>query len=57
MALNPQYIRKDKLADKGDFEGSGVSGNPTRATAEYGKQGLRMKIDGAVAKIKESVAR
>lgn len=57
MALNPQYIRKDKLADKGGFEGSGVSGNPTRATAEYGKMGLQMKIDAAVAKITESMAR
>jgi creatinine amidohydrolase len=57
MALNPQYIRKDELADKGGFEGSGVSGNPARATAEYGKKGLQMKIDAAVAKIKESMAR
>jgi creatinine amidohydrolase len=53
MALDPRLIRKDKLADRGGFEGSGVSGNPARASTAYGKKGLEIKIDTAVRRIKE----
>lgn len=51
MALNPAWIRKDKLAPGGDSKRSGVSGNPARASAAYGKKGLEFKIDAAVAQI------
>jgi creatinine amidohydrolase/Fe(II)-dependent formamide hydrolase-like protein len=50
-----ELIRWDKLADKGGFEGSGVTGNPKRATVEYGKQGLKLQIDQAVAEIRKSI--
>jgi creatinine amidohydrolase len=53
MAIDPKLIRKDKLADGGGFEGSGVSGNPTKASVAYGKKGLELKIETAVRRIKE----
>jgi creatinine amidohydrolase len=56
MALDPKLIRKDKLADKGGFQGSGVSGNPARASVEYGKKGLELKIETAVKRVKEMMA-
>jgi creatinine amidohydrolase/Fe(II)-dependent formamide hydrolase-like protein len=51
-----QLIRWDKLADKGGFEGSGVTGNPKRATVEYGRKGLELQIDLAVKEIKKLIA-
>jgi creatinine amidohydrolase len=57
MAIDPKLIRKDKLADKGGFEGSGVSGNPTRASVAYGKKGLDLKVERTVARIKELMAK
>ena len=56
MAIDPKMIRKDKLADRGGFEGSGVSGNPTRAKVEYGKKGLELKIETTVRRLKEMMA-
>jgi creatinine amidohydrolase/Fe(II)-dependent formamide hydrolase-like protein len=55
MALEPEFIRKDKLAPRGGYEGSGVSGNPARASAAYGKKGLELKIDAAVRQIRALV--
>ena len=56
MAIHPQHVRKDKLADRGGFEGSGVSGNPTRASVEYGKKGLELKVETTVRRLKEMMA-
>jgi creatinine amidohydrolase len=56
MAIDAKLIRKDKLANRGGFEGSGVSGNPTRASVAYGKKGLELKIETAVRRIKEMTA-
>jgi creatinine amidohydrolase/Fe(II)-dependent formamide hydrolase-like protein len=62
MAVEAQYftkgklIRWDKLAPKGGFEGSGVSGNPVRASVAYGKVGIEMQIDRAVKQIKALMA-
>lgn len=50
-----QLIRWDKLADKGGFEGSGVTGNPTRASVAYGKKGLELQIDRAVTEIRRAI--
>jgi creatinine amidohydrolase/Fe(II)-dependent formamide hydrolase-like protein len=55
MAIDAKLIRKDKLADRGGFEGSGVSGNPTRASIAYGKKGLDIKVDTTVRRIKELI--
>lgn len=56
MAIDPKLIRKDKLANRGGFEGSGVSGNPTRASVAYGKKGLELKVETAVKRVKEMMA-
>jgi creatinine amidohydrolase len=56
MFVNPLYIRSDRLAPGGGFEGSGVSGNPTLASAAIGERLLRFKIDNAVAQIRASLA-
>lgn len=56
MAIHPGLIRKDKLAAGGDFRISGVAGNPARATAAYGKQGLEFKINAAVVQIQKLIS-
>ena len=62
MAVEAMYfqrgklVRWDKLAPQGGFEGSGVSGNPTRASVAYGKKGVELKVDAAVRQIKMLVA-
>ena len=48
----PRHVRKEKLAPGGGYENSGVSGDPTKATAELGKVFLQIKIDNALAQIK-----
>jgi creatinine amidohydrolase/Fe(II)-dependent formamide hydrolase-like protein len=50
-------VRTDKLAPAGGFEGSGVSGDPTRASIELGEKLLQIKIGNAVAEIRASLAR
>jgi creatinine amidohydrolase/Fe(II)-dependent formamide hydrolase-like protein len=54
LAVAPQHIRKDKLA-KG-VEGSGVGGDPTRASAERGEKGIELKVEAALAQIRELMA-
>ncbi len=56
LAINPNLIRKGKLAPGGDFKLTGVAGNPARASAAYGKQGLEFKIAAAVSQIQKSIA-
>jgi creatinine amidohydrolase/Fe(II)-dependent formamide hydrolase-like protein len=56
LAVAPQYVRKDKLAPKGGFERSGVSGDPTKASVEYGKKGIELKVETAVARIRKLVS-
>jgi creatinine amidohydrolase/Fe(II)-dependent formamide hydrolase-like protein len=56
LAIAPQHVRKDKLAKGGGYEGSGVSGDPTRATVEYGKKGMDLKVETAVARIQKLIA-
>ena len=56
MAVNPNGIRNDKLAPGGDRNLTGVTGNPARASVAYGKKGLQMKIDAAVAQIRKMIA-
>lgn len=52
-----QYLRKDKLAPNGGFEGSGVRGNPARASVEYGRKGLEFSFEMAVRQIRAASAR
>jgi len=55
MAVDPALVRNDKLAPGGNWDITGVSGNPTRATEAYGKRGLDMRVDAAVAQIRTSM--
>lgn len=55
LFVNPNHVRMDKAAPQGGFEGSGVSGDPTLATAARGDAQLRIKIDNAVAQIRSSI--
>lgn len=52
LYVEPRHIRQDKLAPGGGFEGSGVSGNPTRASVEYGEVGMRMRVEAAIRQIR-----
>ena len=56
MAINPQWIRKDKLVVVGDAKVTGVVGNPARSSVAYGTKGLEMKIEAAVNEIQQSMA-
>lgn len=56
MAVDPDLIRRDKLAPGTDFYKTGVLGDPTHATVAYGKKGLQIQIDGAVAQIHRFLA-
>ena len=52
LYVEPRHIRQDQLAPGGGFENSGVSGDPTRASAEYGRVGMEMRVDAAVRQIR-----
>ena len=56
MAIYPQHIRADKLVSGAKDAKSGVAGNPSRATAAYGKQGLELRISAGVAQIRALIA-
>ncbi len=56
MAVDPRLIRMDERAKNGGFEDSGVRGNPTKASVEYGRVGLQMKVDAAVKQIRDLMA-
>ena len=49
LFVNPAHIRPDKIAPGGGYANSGVSGDPTMATAELGRIFLQIKIDNAIA--------
>lgn len=53
MAVDPGLIRRDKLAPGTDFYTTGVLGDPTHASVAYGKKGLQIQIDGAIAQIRK----
>lgn len=55
LAVDPKLVRKEKIAPGGGFQGSGVDGNPSRATVAYGQHGLNMVVDATVARIRESM--
>jgi creatinine amidohydrolase/Fe(II)-dependent formamide hydrolase-like protein len=52
MFLNPAMIRLDKRTPGKTGDGTGVVGNPARATAEYGRQIVDMQIAAAVRQIR-----
>ena len=57
LYVAPEHIRTDRLAPLGGGEGMGVSGDPTLASAEKGRQGIQLKVDAALRQIRELMAR
>ena len=53
LYVAPQHIRGDRLAPLGGGEGSGVSGDPTRASFERGRRGIEFKVETALRQIRE----
>ena len=51
LHVAPEHIRDDRRAPLGGFDGSGVSGDPTRASAERGRRGITLKVEAAVRQI------
>jgi creatinine amidohydrolase/Fe(II)-dependent formamide hydrolase-like protein len=49
MYIFPQGIRMDKRMPNGGGPESGVNGDPTKATAEIGKQAVEFKVNAAIA--------
>ena len=56
LAIAPEHVRLDKRANRGGFEGSGVRGDPTRASSDYGKKGIQLKVEASLAQLKELMA-
>ena len=52
LYVNPKLVRTDRLAPNGGSRDSGVSGDPTKASAEIGAELLKIKIDHALAQIR-----
>jgi creatinine amidohydrolase/Fe(II)-dependent formamide hydrolase-like protein len=52
LFVDRTHVRMDKLAPGGGYQNSGVSGDPTKATAELGRVFVQIKIDNAVAQIR-----
>lgn len=52
LFVNPKLVRKERLAPKGGGPDSGVSGDPTKASAEIGAELLKIKIDNALNQIR-----
>jgi creatinine amidohydrolase/Fe(II)-dependent formamide hydrolase-like protein len=53
LFVNPKHIRKNKFAPGGGYQNSGVSGDPTKSSAELGKVFIQIKIDNTLAQYKE----
>jgi creatinine amidohydrolase/Fe(II)-dependent formamide hydrolase-like protein len=56
LFVNPAHVRRAKMAPGGGYANSGVTGDPTKATAALGKLFVQIKIDNAVAQIKGLMA-
>jgi creatinine amidohydrolase len=56
LFVNPNHVRRDKLAPGGGYANSGVSGDPTKATPELGKIFLQIKIGNALAQARGVMA-
>jgi creatinine amidohydrolase len=56
MAIEPGWVRKDKLPSAKDRTLMGVSGDPARASAAYGRKALELRIESSVAQIRRTIA-
>lgn len=48
LFIRPSGIRKDQIKPWGGPQDSGVSGDPTKATAEIGRMGVEFKVNAAI---------
>ena len=48
LFVHPAGIRKDRILPWGGPKDSGVSGDPTKSTAEIGKMGIAFKVNAAI---------
>ena len=55
LFVNPKHVRRDRLTGN-DYEGNGVSGDPSKSTPELGHVFLQIKIDNALAQITRLMA-
>ncbi len=49
LHVRPTAVRKDQIKPWGGAQDSGVSGDPTKATAEIGRMGIEFKINAGLA--------
>ena len=56
LHVRPEGIRRDRLQPSGGAADSGVSGDPTKATAEIGRMGIEFKVNAAIAQYRSAVA-
>ena len=52
LAIHPEGIRVDRLAPGRAGDGTGVVGNPAKASTEYGRRGLELKIEAAIRQLR-----
>lgn len=58
LAVFPEGVRNDRLALHGGryhLEATGVHGDPRRASADYGREMLRLKIEAALAQLRAAL--
>ena len=55
LAVEPRLVRQDRLAGA-TAAGTGVTGDPSRASAAYGRRGLELRIEAALAEIERLIA-
>jgi creatinine amidohydrolase/Fe(II)-dependent formamide hydrolase-like protein len=48
LFIRPSGVRKDQIKPWGGPQDSGVSGDPTKATAEIGKMGVEFKVNAGI---------
>src|SRR5262249_11882746 len=53
LFVRPVGIRRDQIKPWGGPQDSGVSGDPTKATAEIGKMGIEFKVNAAINQYKQ----
>ncbi len=56
LAVAPEHVRLDARKPGGGFQGSGVNGDPSKASVEYGNKGIELKVETAVREIKRMIA-
>jgi len=56
LHVRPAGIRKEHLKPWGGPTDSGVSGDPSRSTADIGRMGIEFKVNAAIAQYRAAVA-